>query len=933
MLPRGGRGDGGTGRGGADHQRGRGGGTRGPGYGVAHGGGGDTPYTGPDVRTLCRDMTSLAIGGVATSRGTQGTPIQLIANHYRLEGLEDITCLLYEIDIRLIRGDGRGTLAMTAAPAALGVEGRRLRNDRKADNRQILDQMTREWPEVFADRMYAFDGQKYLYSGRQLALPPGAGQQPRVVNIQFDGQPVQTFEVRISFTKPIAFNVINGYFAGKNRAPSDEDFREAIQALEIVLRYVSGGIRVPIGRNLYATTGRKAIVGTNAEIAFGHSQAIQVTQTGLTLNVDRTATLILSAGSLPEFIAKEFRIQDIRRQVFDEELIQRVTKRIKGLKIYTNHIAGQKRRYFVETMTWMRPHDHQFPDQNGNITSVEQYFKQHYKTELELRNVPLIKTRGSGNTHLPVEVCHLYENQPMPKKLVTPAMTREIVTASNSQSPTTRFGRIQQSVEEVATESRDLMASFGMTKGLSLAPIRLTGRVLKAPTLQGSQNRVKLGQPLNRYLVFIVSEAVRKDLKAYFNPFFTQLVSTGREMGIAIRALSTTTKPPELQNCEYRSVADIRGAFKAAAVDTQMIFFVIPDVNDIYYGIKFCGDVEYGIPTQCILDKHLMSTPRGYFSNILLKINAKLNGQNQVLQPSDRPSAIVSPRVGPQSLTRRTMVVGVDVTHPGTNPLANERVVSSIAASVASYDPEFSKFMVTIAGQPLNTEIIPNYDDMFVTHLKTFMAKNNMILPQSVIVYRDGVSDGQFAHVKENEIPLIEKAFHRLNPRFEFKVTVFVVQKRHHTRFVAYDRIVNYKGKEQNIPAGTVVDHTITNPLHNEFHLCSHKGLLGTSRHGKYVCLRDDHNLSEDQKQQMSYYLCHTYCRSATPISIPTPVQYAHLAAYRAKQHIAAQNVEFEFRVRDETNDRKEEREARNIALLNDKVSINPKIILSPYFA
>lgn len=35
--------------------------------------------------------------------------------------------------------------------------------------------------------------------------------------------------------------------------------------------------------------------------------------------------------------------------------------------------------------------------------------------------------------------------------------------------------------------------------------------------------------------------------------------------------------------------------------------------------------------------------------------------------------------------------------------------------------------------------------------------------------------------------------------------------------------------------------------------------------------------------------MCHTYVRCTKSISIPAPVAYAHLAAYRARQHLVAQ--------------------------------------------
>lgn len=38
----------------------------------------------------------------------------------------------------------------------------------------------------------------------------------------------------------------------------------------------------------------------------------------------------------------------------------------------------------------------------------------------------------------------------------------------------------------------------------------------------------------------------------------------------------------------------------------------------------------------------------------------------------------------------------------------------------------------------------------------------------------------------------------------------------------------------------------------------------------------------------MTYHLCHMYARCTKSISIPVPVAYADLAAYRARQHLEA---------------------------------------------
>lgn len=89
--------------------------------------------------------------------------------------------------------------------------------------------------------------------------------------------------------------------------------------------------------------------------------------------------------------------------------------------------------------------------------------------------------------------------------------------------------------------------------------------------------------------------------------------------------------------------------------------------------------------------------------------------------------------------------------------------------------------------------------------------------------------------------------------------------------------------------------------------------------------LHDDHNFSADETQKLTYYLCYNYSRSANPISIPTPVQYAHLAAYRARNHIIASNIEAEQGPRGEPEEHRRQREAQLANTLNEmiKVKIN----------
>jgi len=154
------------------------------------------------------------------------------------------------------------------------------------------------------------------------------------------------------------------------------------------------------------------------------------------------------------------------------------------------------------------------------------------------------------------------------------------------------------------------------------------------------------------------------------------------------------------------------------------------------------------------------------------------------------------------------------------------------------------------------------------------------IAPKRLIFYRDGVSEGQFKHVLELELPLIKEACAELkiNP----KITLIIVGKRHHNQLFPPNNISDRSG---NAPAGSVIDTGIAHPTDFDFILQSHAGILGTSRPGHYTVLYDDFGFNSDSIQALSFALCHVYARATRSVSIPAPVYYADIVCSRAKNH------------------------------------------------
>lgn len=240
---------------------------------------------------------------------------------------------------------------------------------------------------------------------------------------------------------------------------------------------------------------------------------------------------------------------------------------------------------------------------------------------------------------------------------------------------------------------------------------------------------------------------------------------------------------------------------------------VVPDKGnkDIYEQVKQVGDVILGISTQCVQFKQVRGAKPQVCSNIAMKINAKLGGINHIPFNPDQKFLLKEP----------TIIIGADVTHPS----AGDTKTPSIAAVVASLDPNASRYCATVRVQDHRQEIIGDLSTMVKQCMIQFRNKLGF-KPKKIIFYRDGVSEGQFDQVLKHEVRAVQEACVQLEPTRDYQpgITFVVVQKRHHVRFFPNSR-EDQCGKTGNVPPGTTVDQGITHPFEFDFYLCSHYGI------------------------------------------------------------------------------------------------------------
>jgi len=153
--------------------------------------------------------------------------------------------------------------------------------------------------------------------------------------------------------------------------------------------------------------------------------------------------------------------------------------------------------------------------------------------------------------------------------------------------------------------------------------------------------------------------------------------------------------------------------------------------------------------------------------------------------------------------------------------------------------------------------------------------------PSRVIFYRDGVADSQFSGVHEHEILGAKNAFHSFG--MDATELVFIVaQKRNAARLFRVGQDGRVPGGQDGAPRpGTVVDTDIVSHEF-DFYLQGAYALKGTPHPVHYHVLRNDPQLSSDELQRFTFDLCHLYERCTKSVSLPAPLMWAHIAAFKA---------------------------------------------------
>ncbi|ORZ32562.1 Piwi domain-domain-containing protein [Catenaria anguillulae PL171] len=832
--------------------------------------------------------------------GSVGTPIQVLANHFAFTTLGSGS--IYHHDVTISQ-------ATSPRPGPATKDKDKDKDLSKALIRKIWARFEQDHaPKLQV--LFGFDGVKNAFSAKRLptdasttlvSLPPPPNRPTRK-----DGSPnTKDFTITFRLVGELALADLHAYLQGKTQMSNN--ILTLHQAIDVMFRQGPTRTMIPAGRSFFDPTLPRTPLAGGLDLLSGVFLSARMGMRKMTLNVDTAYTAFYRPMNVVEFCAQV--LGRPVNQLMGQELlpadVRKLDRVLRMVTVSTTHRGFKERHgvlrltktscaktFFIKSDPEKEAQDageEAQEEQGSERVSVAQYFAKEYTVKLRYPNLPCLQVGPKAS--LPMEVATIEPDQKFRGQL-SPQQTSDIIKIA-AKKPLERKDQIAHLMTRLALDKDPYLASIGVT--VSRTPMAVDGRLLPPPQLElkgktamprdGTWNLTGMGLKLGARITSlgVLSFVNPRNLPEpqivdMLNGFFAEATAKG----LQFNPVKKTREKFPIHVTQPRGAEGVEVALQALWKATGDQFQAYPDLfivivpfrdNDLYAEIKRVGETVLGVPTQCLMQNKAQRANAQYWSNVVLKVNTKIKGPSHNFHLKQS-----------KFLTEPTLIVGADVTHPapGTNQ-------ASIAAMVGSLDPNCLRFQPVVRMQPVRQEEIADAGGMFREVLRNYQTSNAGRLPKRVIMYRDGVSEGQFALVRDAEVHAMRSVLAELNASAT-KLTFVLVNKRHHTRFFASNP--RDGDRSGNIKAGLVVDSGVTHPTDFDFFLQSQAGLQGTSRPTRYVVLHDEMGWSADDLQLFTYHQCYTYARCTRSVSVAPAAYYAHLVCFRARHHVKYEGSE-----------------------------------------
>ncbi|KAH0503642.1 Piwi-like protein 4 [Microtus ochrogaster] len=525
-----------------------------------------------------------------------------------------------------------------------------------------------------------------------------------------------------------------------------------------------------IGRNFYKPSEPVEIPKYKLSLWPGFAFSVSHFESRLLLNAD-VSYKVLRNETVLEFMT------DLCLRAGTSHFTETCQKQLVGLIVLTRY---NNKTYRIDDIDWSVKPTQAFQKRDGSEITYMDYYKQQYNITLSDLNQPvlvsLLKRKRNDYTeprmvHLIPELCFLTG---MSSQVTSDFHLMRAVAEETRLSPMARQQQLARLVDDMQRNQvvRFELESWGLQFGNQMS---LTGRVVPSEKILLQDHtchpssaadwskdmrscRVLSSEPLNRWLVICCSRA-----ENLIEGLLSCLRRVGGPMGFNVSY-------PKIIKVDERPAAFLRAIQLHVDPDVQLVMCILPSNQKNYYdSIKKYLSSDCPIPSQCVLSRTL--TKQGMMMSVATKIalqmTCKLGGELWAVE------------IPLKSL----MVVGVDICRDALNKDV------TVVGFVASINSRLTRY------RALNKWYKHNHD-----------------LPSRIIVYRDGVGNGQLKAVLEYEIPQLLSSVAECGSGARY-----------------------------------------------DFYLVSQTTNRGTVSPTYYNVIYDDNGLKPDHMQRLTFKLCHLY--------------------------------------------------------------------------
>ncbi|KAM4796124.1 piwi-like protein 4 [Rhinophrynus dorsalis] len=636
-----------------------------------------------------------------------------------------------------------------------------------------------------------------------------------------------------------------------------------IQFFSIMFKRVLKSLSMyQVGRNYYSPADPVVIPQHRIMLWPGFSISVMQLESQLTLCAD-VSHKVLRNETVLDFMS------DLFSKAPKERFTDICEKELLGLVVLTRY---NNKTYRIDDIDWSTKPTDTFQRKDGSALSYVDYYKQQYSITVKDLNQPmLVSTLKAKRTDIsgPPRAVHLLPELSYLTGLSSRALSdfrlMKDLSLETQLDPERRQQRLLQLAGNIqrSQEARSELERWGMQLDKQ---ITLSGRMIPPEKII---MRDSICQPMSpadwsketRGARMIGVQNLEKWLMvfSYRNAEVAEnllhnLKKVGSGMGLMMEY-------PKIVQVDGSPVSFLRALQQNVTPELQLVFCVLPsNQKDNYDSIKKFLTLELPVPSQCVQNRTLGK------QHMLMSVATKIAMQ-MICKIGGELWAVEIP-------LKSLMVIGIDVNKDALNK--SQSVVGFVASTNSRLTRWFSRCII----QKTAADFADCLKVCMKGAIQTWQKCNND-LPNRIIVYRDGVGDGQLKMVLDYEIPQLLSSFRETRSSYSPKLSVVVVRKKCTTRFYRQsDRGI------QNPALGTVIDCGATRPEWYDFYLISQNARQGTVNPTYYNVLFDDNGLKPDHMQRLTYKMCHLYYNWPGVIRVPAPCQYAHKLTFLVGQSI-----------------------------------------------